>query len=318
MIEQQCDGRDGGDRVSDLLARDVRCGAVDGLEHGREGAFRIDISGRCQAHAAGDCTGFVGQNVAEEVIGDHDVESTRIGDQEDRCGIYVEVIHGNFGVLGVQRLDRAAPEVTGVDQHVVLMYVGQLLAGARVGLLEGVAHHALDAERGIDGHLGCDLVRRALADHTAVSAVQALGALADHEEVDLTGVGERRGNTRVVLVGAQVDVVVQRKTQLKQQPALQHARWHGRIADRAEQDRVVLLDGFEILVGEGVTGCVPALSTEIVRRLFDSDVRTLQYSIECFEALGNNFGANSVAGNYGKINGACHEIRLARVLIRGP
>ena len=174
--------------------------------------------------------------------------------------------------------------------------------------------HALQAKI-LDPRLGNEFP---LPHYATVAAVQPLGTFAHHEEIDVTGIGQRSRNARVVLVGAQVDVVVQRETQLEQQPTLQHARRHGRIADRAEQDRVVLLDGFEILVGEGVTGCVPALSTEIVRRLFDNDVRTLQYSIERFEALSNNFGANSVAGNYGKINGACHEIRLARVLIRGP
>ena len=46
----------------------------------------------------------------------------------------------------------------------------------------------------------------------------------------------------------QVDVVVEGEAQLEQQPALQHAGGHARVTDRAEQDRVVLLELLELRV----------------------------------------------------------------------
>src|SRR5438309_1998173 len=61
-------------------------------------------------------------------------------------------------------------------------------AAAALGAGEGVAHDALDAERGVDRDLGGDLVRGADAQGAAVARVGALGAFADDDEVDLTGI----------------------------------------------------------------------------------------------------------------------------------
>ena len=68
---------DGGQRVGDALARDVVGRAVHRLEQRRAGARRVQVRRRGEADAAGDCTGKVGEDVAEEIVGDDHVVPLR-------------------------------------------------------------------------------------------------------------------------------------------------------------------------------------------------------------------------------------------------
>ena len=71
---------------------------------------------------------------------------------------------------------------------------------------------------------------RPAAERPAVAAVEALGALADHDEVDLAaahdGVGQRRRHAGEQPARAQVHVVVEGEAQLEQQAALEQAARH--------------------------------------------------------------------------------------------
>ena len=105
---------------------------------------------------------------------------------------------------------------------------------------ERVAYHPLDAERGVDADLGGDLVLGVLAQQPAVAGVGPLGALAHDHHVDLVRAGQRPAHAGVEPGRAEVDVVVELEPQAQQQPPLEDAAWHRRVADRAEQDGVVL------------------------------------------------------------------------------
>ena len=65
------------DRVGDALAGDVRGRAVHRLEQRREVALRVDVAGRRDADGAGAGGPEVGEDVAEQVRGDDDVEPVR-------------------------------------------------------------------------------------------------------------------------------------------------------------------------------------------------------------------------------------------------
>ena len=93
----------------------------------------------------------------------------------------------DVGELRPDLLDGAPPQVTGMGEHVVLVHEREVLARAGLGAGEGVTHDALDAEAGVDAHLGGDLVGGAGAQRAAVADVRALGALADDDEVDAVG-----------------------------------------------------------------------------------------------------------------------------------
>ena len=111
----------------------------------------------------------------------------------------------------------------------------------RRGPGERVADDPLDAVPGVQALLGGDLGRGVPVQDAAGAGVEALGALADHDQVDLAGldVGQRARRAGPEPGRAQVDVLVEGEAELEQQAALEHAGRHARVADRAEQDGVV-------------------------------------------------------------------------------
>src|SRR5262245_21270397 len=128
MVEQQRRGQDRGGRVGLLLAGNVGGGSVDRLEHRGGGAVRVDVPGRREADAAGDGGGQVGDDVAEEVVGDDHVEARRVGGHEDRRGVDVQVVDTDLRELPPDLGDHARPHGAGVDEHVGLVDQGELVA----------------------------------------------------------------------------------------------------------------------------------------------------------------------------------------------
>jgi hypothetical protein len=58
-----------------------------------------------QADASGDGGGQVGEDVAEQVVGDDHVEAGGVGGQEDRGRVDVEVVDGDVGELPTDLAD---------------------------------------------------------------------------------------------------------------------------------------------------------------------------------------------------------------------
>ena len=110
----------------------------------------VEVAAGGQPDAAGHRGGDVGDDVAEEVVGDDDVVAARVGDEEHRGGVDVLVGDRDLGELGRHLLDRPRPQPAGVGEHVGLVDQGEVLARAGDGPLEGVAHHPLDAEGGVE------------------------------------------------------------------------------------------------------------------------------------------------------------------------
>ena len=136
------------------------------------------------------------------------------------------------------------------------------------------------------------------ADRSAGTAVQAFGAFTHDDEIDVTRVGERRGNALVQLGRTQVHVLVQVEAELEQQAAFQNARLDARIADGAQQDGVGLLDALLFLLGEDRAVTQIAFGTEVemlVIEFGDAFGRLLQ------SLLGprSHFLANAIARNDG-------------------
>ena len=171
--------------------------------------------------------------------------------------LYARVFFGNA-------VDNLLPHRTSVNQHIVLVNQGDLLAVAGRSKFERVAHGALNTECGVDRNFVCNLVRGANADCSTVTYVRTLGAFANHDEVDLARVCQWADNTRVKLGWAQVDVVVESKAELEKKPTLKHTAWNAWVADGAEQDGVVFLKAREVGIGEGITGCVVTAGAQVV------------------------------------------------------
>ena len=137
-------GEDGAERVGLACAGDVGGGAVDGL-------VEIDCAadgGRGQhAERAGDDAGLVGEDVAEEVFGEHDVEVARDVHEVHRHGVDELVLERDVGVVLCDFGDGGAPELRDLE-HVGLVDGGDFLA-ALLGELEGDAGDADDLVAGV-------------------------------------------------------------------------------------------------------------------------------------------------------------------------
>ena len=202
----------------------------------------------------------------------------------------------------------AVVEAAGVGEHVGLVHEGDLLA-AGCGKLESVADQALHAVRGVEGDLGGDFVRGALANHAAVADVGAFGAFTHDHEVDVAGVGERGDCAGVQAGGAQVDVVVEGEAQLEEHFAFDEAGGNLAAArvgtDSAKEDRVVLLEGFHGGLGQGFTGFQPVLGAELVVGGGYGDVFELAGAGEDALGFGNDLGSDAVAGDDGEVDATC-------------
>ncbi len=95
----------------------------------------------------------------------------------------MQIIGGHLRVLGGDGLEQPVPQSTSINQHIVFVHHRDLLAPV-FGTVEGVANHSLHAVGGIHAQLIGDLELGALAEHTTIAAVEALGAFAHHDEVD--------------------------------------------------------------------------------------------------------------------------------------
>ena len=208
--------------------------------------------------------------------------------------------------------------MTRIDQHVVLVDQGQVLGRTRLRLLEGIAHDSLHPVGGVDAHLRGDLVNSSHTDRSPVAAVQPLGALADDYEVNIAGVRQRSGHTRVVRGGAQIHVMVQGEAQAQQQPAFEDAGGDRGIADGAEEDDVMILDGIEIRVCERLAGAAPAFGSKVEVGGGELDTGTLQDGSQNFESLGNDLSSNAVPGDHCQPDGLLLHLDHEPTLCRAP
>ena len=320
MAQQHRAGEDCGGGVGLVLAGDVRCRTVHGLEHGGELADGVNVAAGGVADTAGDRAGQVGDDIAEKVIGHDHVEAGGVGDHEDGGRVNVQVVGLDLGEFSRDFGEVAVVEATGVGEHVGLVHEGDLLA-AGGGQLEGVAHQALHTVCGVEGDFGGDFVRGALANHAAVADVGAFGAFTHDHEVDVAGVGQRRYRAGVQAGGAQVDVVVEGEAQLQEHFAFDEAGGNLAAArvgtDGTEENRVVLLEGFHGGLGQGLTGFEPVLGAELVLGGVDGDVFELAGAGEDALGFGNDFGADAVAGDDGEVDATCFSHASTVIRARG-
>ena len=279
---------------------------MDRLEHARVAATRVDVAARSEADAAADGRTDVGEDVAEEVVGDNDVEPLRLRQEEHRCRVNVAVVGLDLGVLDLDAIECLLPGLTGVDEHVRLVNEGDLLASLH-RTLECVTDDALGAECRVDADLGRHLMRRALAQGAAGSDVRTLGALTAHDEVDLLRPLARQRTARhagVELHGAQVDVVVHDEPQWQEHTALEDAGCNGRVTDRPEQDGVVAAQLLDDLVRKQLARLVVATRAQVVLRRLHVEIGGRRNGGQDLEGFDDDLGADAVARDEGDVQGS--------------
>src|SRR5690606_18687773 len=154
VVEHHRRREDRGDGVGLLLAGDVGGRAVHRLEHRRAGAGGDQVAGGGEPDPPGYRAAEVGEDVAEEVVGDDHVVLLGRLHEVDAGRVDVVVGGGDVGVLGGHLFEGALPEVAGEGEDVGLVDQGEVLALAPGGQREGVPDAALDAHAGVDRALG--------------------------------------------------------------------------------------------------------------------------------------------------------------------
>ncbi len=210
-LEQHGGGEDGGDRVGDSLAGDVRGRAVDGLEHGRELSRRVQVGAAGEAHAADHDGGQVGEDVAEEVRGDHHVEHLGRADEVHGRGVDEHGRAGDVRVIGGDLPQNIVPEHHAVLERVRFGDARHVLPLAPARGLEGVADDALGPHAGEVVDLDGRFVRSARVMGAAEIGVLAFGVLTDDDQVDVVrpDVLERAVDARVEHGRPDVDVLIE-------------------------------------------------------------------------------------------------------------
>ena len=264
MAQQQRAGEDGAQRVGDVAPGDVRRGAVNRLVQAARAAAQA--RGGHHAEAARDGGALVGEDVAEEVAGDHHVELGRAQDELHGGVVDVHVADLDLRILGGKALHGLAPEA-GALEHVRLVD-GAELAAALFGHLKADAREALDLHLGIGHLVGGGL---AVVGAPALAEVDVAGQLAQDHDVDgllddVRAQRARAGKLRMDGAGAQVGEHAHALAQGEQ--ALFGAA--GRLdaiplgaADAAHEHGVGRVAGGEGLVGEGHAERVDGRAAEL-------------------------------------------------------
>src|SRR5216683_1282383 len=175
MAEHQRHAQDRPVRVRDAPAGDVRRRAVDGLV---EAAPPLAQRGRGQqADGAGEHRRHVGEDVAEEVLGDDHVEARGPLHEEHGAGVDQHVLELQVGELVAHHLrGHLAPQPRGLE-HVRLVHRGEPPAPLP-GHAPGDAHHAPDLLGGVHAQVG-----GAVGLAPLLAEVQPAGQLAHHHQV---------------------------------------------------------------------------------------------------------------------------------------
>ena len=182
-----------------------------------------------------------------------------------------------------------------------------MLAFPSLSADEGVANDALHAVPGVDADLGGDLCRRANPQRATVADVRALRALTYDDEVDTvrSHAFDRQWalHPGVEPDRAQVDVLVESEAKPQQQSAFQHATRNARVANSAEQDRVVSTYLGQNRVRQRLAGGKPAAGPQVVLGGVDGEAADLVAVARSgrgdrgkdLEPLGDHLGANAIA-----------------------
>ena len=273
MIEHQRPRPDRADRVGDPLAGDVGRRAVDRLEHRRVLAFRVDVAARRDAQAAGHGRAEIREDVAEEIRRHDHVDARRIGDHPRRQRVDVILAPRHRRVVLRHFVDHLVPQHQRIVQRVRLGRAGEQLARPLHRGLEAVARDPLDPVAREHAQLLRDFLRPSHVKPSADPAVLPLGVLADADHVD---VGRGPSRERRIHAGdeahrPQVDVLIEALADRQDQLPDRDVVRHGRIADRAEVDRVELLQPIEPVLVHHLP--VRAIEIAAPRELDELDAR---------------------------------------------
>ena len=168
--------------------------------------------------APADRTPEVGEDVAEQVVGDNDVVLLGALHEMDARSVDVVIARRDVRVLRGHDVERALPQVAREGQDVGLVDEVHPPSVTRLRKVEHVSDASLDAHPGVHRTLRRDLVRGVLAQEPTFAGVTALRVLADDDHVHATVRARSAGAEKRAMVHVQID----REPHLEEQATFQH------------------------------------------------------------------------------------------------
>ena len=249
--------------------------------------------------------GEVGDDVAEHVRGDDDVVGVRVLHHPHAAGVDVVVVGLHVGVVLGHFLERPPPEIVAVGEDVGLGDERERLLGAvpLAGVIERPADAPLAALPRVDGLLHRHFVGRALFEIATHATVEILRVLADDDEVDVlrAASGQRRLDAGEQFHRAKIDVLIEFEPQFEKQALLENTGGDLRVADGAEEDRVLAAEQVEAALGNDLAGLEIAVAAPVERFDLISDAVEPRNRLEHLHRLGRDLGARSVSGKGGNL-----------------
>lgn len=295
VLEHHGSGENCRERVGDVLASGLRIGAVDWL---KEAGVEADACGSEETHGACDDAGLVGEDVAEGVLGDEDIEELGHGDDLHGRIVDKHIVSGDIGVLGSHLLSYLAPETRGLED-IGLIDHGEVFA-ATLRVLESEFEDTLNLLAAVDiGIVG----RIAVVAATLLAEIHTASELTDAEELGTVDeLGFEWGLVDEALVGlhgAEVGVEAEllthgEKTVLRTDLGC----WvvvEARIAYRTEEDGVALEADLESILGEGIARGIDGASTDEAFGESGLVTEFLANGIDSLDSLVDDFGTDAVA-----------------------
>jgi hypothetical protein len=289
------------DRVGDALAGDVGRRAVHGLEDGRVGP---DVGARRHAEPADEAGHEVGQDVAEEVGGDDDIEAPRVEHELHRARIDDHRLHLDAALVAalVHLLGRLEEDAGERLHDVGLVHHRDLLAAGGDGVFEGILQQPAAALARVDAGGHRHSVRVVVDLHVVLVAdVEAFQVLAHDHEVDVVVAAARNeGACR-----AQIRVELERLAQAHVRRTVAAA---GRRLERALQRKARAANAVEHGRGQRVAGLLHAGQARDLAVPLEGGAERVEREQRGVDDL----GTDAVAGNQRGGNACGHGRALVR------
>ncbi len=307
VAQEHGDRKDLGDGVGDALAGDVGSGTAGGLIHAEVESVVTDLAeaGRGEhAERARDHGHFVGEDVAEEVFGDEDVEGVGPLDELHGGVVNIEVVHGDLGVVGGDFVRGFTPE-DGSGEDVGFIDGGEAFVAAHGGFegdVEDVFNLGFLVDHGVKG----DGFAIAFFAALGIAEVDAAGEFADTEDIEAIrdefvfdggGVGEGGETGAGTEVGEEAEVFPQRKKGTPLGLDLGGEIFPFGTTDGAEEDGISLFTGFDGFLWEGglVGGGIESGATDEMGGTGDLEIEFGSDCVEDFEGNVHDFWSDAVA-----------------------
>ena len=191
MIQHHRRRQDCAEWISDILSGDRWSRAVYRLEHRR--LPRMNVPAGRHSQSALDACSKIGDDVAEHIIRDNNVELPRVAHHLHAQGVHIHMFGRDLRILARHVFERSLPQTSGVGHGIGLIAHENFFPwraielGMPFAILEGITDDSLNSLACIDVFLHRDLVGCPPLEYTAHIAVHAFCVLANHHEVDVFG-----------------------------------------------------------------------------------------------------------------------------------